>query len=199
MPFLDDGFIRGIISPPIRVRWAGFESDTTRLWRAGWEISAEQDFYQDVLRIALKHKEARVYGISNPIAYREIAQAGLGSMKMKMKMNEILAEIGLDVRLANELRLEIHSTELPRFEPVEAQPTFIERKIYTLEDLKIFKTRPKDAQEVLLDMPTIDEVLKYALKLQEPTQAELREKKRRAEQMKARVDSEVKAELRLVA
>lgn len=197
MPFLDDGLIRGIISPPIRVRWAGWESDTTRLYRHGWEISAEQDYYQDVLRIALKHKEAKMYGISNPIRYRELAHAGLGQMKME----EILREIGLDVALANDITLNIVDTSLPKFEPIEAQPTFIERKIYHLEDLKIFKTRPKDAQEVLLDMPTIDEVLKYALKLQAPAQAELREKKRRAEAFKerARVDSELKAELRLVA
>jgi hypothetical protein len=192
---IEQGIARGIVSPPIRVRWAGWESDTTRLWRAGWEISAEQDYYMDVLRIALKHKEAQMYGISNPIPYREIVSAG------PFNEREILAKIGLDMAIASDITLNIVDTSLPKFEPVEAKPTFIERKIYHLEDLKIFKPSPKDAQEVLLDMPTIDEVLKYALKLQEPIQAELREKKRRAEKFaeKARVDSELKAELRLVA
>jgi hypothetical protein len=186
-----------LLSPPVKIHWAGWESDTLRLSRSGWDISVEQDYYEDSLRFALRHKEARVYGISEPIPYREVAQAGLPPGKI----SEIISQMGVRVSLANEFQIIIQETMMPRFEPGDMTPSITERKIYHIEDLKIFKTRPPDAQEVLLDMPTIDEVLKYALKLQEPIQAELREKKRKAEALekKAHMDSELKAELRLVA
>jgi hypothetical protein len=187
-----------LLSPPIKVHWAGWESDTLRLSRAGWDISVDQDIARDVLRIALRHTEGKVYGWSQPIQYRDLAMESRGNPGMYMKM---LESIGLQVMLANDLTITIMEPMPLTFEPGEMVPSFSDRKIQHIEDFKIFKTQPKDAQEVLLDMPTLDEVLKYACKLQEPKQKEIRAKQLAAQKVfeGARPDSDVKAELRLIA
>jgi hypothetical protein len=40
----------------LRLHWAGWETNTARLQQAGWQLSAEQDFYGNRMRIALRHE-----------------------------------------------------------------------------------------------------------------------------------------------
>ncbi len=49
-----------ILSRPLRVHWAGWETDTYRLQRSGWKISAMQDVRGNRLQMAFRHNGAGI-------------------------------------------------------------------------------------------------------------------------------------------
>ena len=62
-------------SPPIRVTWAGWQSDTYTLSRDGWEIAANEDFdhiFKQRVRVAMHHPTMKLYGISDGFGFDHI-------------------------------------------------------------------------------------------------------------------------------
>lgn len=49
---------------PVKLHWAGWETDTLRLQSAGWSIAAEQDPTYDRMRLAIAHHRYDVRGLS---------------------------------------------------------------------------------------------------------------------------------------
>ena len=48
----------------------GFRSDTYRLQQAGWEMAAEQDVRYDRIRLLMRHRDLRLYAVSDSVEYR---------------------------------------------------------------------------------------------------------------------------------
>lgn len=54
---------------PVKLHWAGWETDTLRLQAAGWQLSAEQDCQRDAMRIGLQHTRHDCQGITRPCRF----------------------------------------------------------------------------------------------------------------------------------
>lgn len=180
-----------MLSPPIRVEWLGWESDTHTLGHHGWDFSVCKDECNLSLKIAMRHKESGAYGFSNNLDYSAMFYEAMEHHRIPM-----------DCRLKFNITI-AHTVSIVMSEPVRAWEAFDPipqiTRLESMDDFNIFKTIPKDTKEVLLDKPSLDDVLKYALKLQEPIQKELREKELKAREREAKMSSELKAELRMVA
>lgn len=58
-----------ILSRPVRLYWAGWETDTLRLQTAGWDLSAEQDVERNGMRVAFRHRRHDVRGITEAVDF----------------------------------------------------------------------------------------------------------------------------------
>ena len=164
-------------SEPIKCQWLGWESDTFRLQQHGWQISADQAHLHDGMAIAIKFPEAPYYGISEYMRPEfmsyEVSQMGHND---RLRW---LAKRGVHFRmsLANHIQIE-HMGNVPSFVPIDATPVVdMEGKIMRLDEMKWFHPIPKE--EVVVEPPSFDDILKMALDHQAPKQKELREKARR--------------------
>lgn len=50
---------------PVRIRWAGWETDTYRLQDAGWRLSAAQNPYLGCMQLAIDHPGCHVQGLTD--------------------------------------------------------------------------------------------------------------------------------------
>ena len=193
-----NGTIPRFLSEPMRIHWAGWVSDTLRLQHMGWEFSANQDIHRQHLQLALRHPGLRMAGMTHPIDFRFFEQMD------PLRFREYFKHIQLECNLASSYTITEHrySDTMANFEPVDMTPCYSELNTttFSLDDLKIFKPINAEVQEVYLHEPSIAEILEMALAKQEHKQAEIRKKMvQRAEKQKYLLDSEVKAELRLIA
>lgn len=186
-----------LMSVPIDLYWAGWRTTTAELARNGWDISVREDYMRDAFQMVMQFKHGRgntIYGMTSAIPYRELVHAEAHMLQQMIGP--------LMVRLCTELRIEVHTTSLEEwtFQPAEAAyPSLVEREIRSIKDLKLFKTIPqqKEIQEVIIDEPTLDEILELALEKQSPKQAEIRERMLKAEEYGAKLDSDYRAALRV--
>lgn len=152
---------------------AGFESDTFRLQRSGWQISAEEDHYNYSLRIAIKHPELKLYGISNVIAHR--------MFERDLRGRDSGLEVLIERISAGDLQIvttvgPMQSWEM--FNPVDAEPRLILTEARSIEDFKIFRPLAKE-KEIIVPKESVSELLERIHQLQDPKQTEIREKKRK--------------------
>ena len=56
-------------SYPVKVVWAGWETDTFKLATSGWQLAANQDIIRNRLSLVLKHPQLQVYGYSGDIDF----------------------------------------------------------------------------------------------------------------------------------
>jgi len=61
-----------ILSQPIRVYFAGFESDTLRMQHVGWELSAQENIHDLTMQVAFRHKQMKIFALSDKIAFNYI-------------------------------------------------------------------------------------------------------------------------------
>lgn len=178
---------RHILSKPIKIRWAGWESNTLSLQNAGWEISAQEMIGSYKLRIAIRNTKLRAQGISDEInfdyfEYRDFPYMDVGIMSMDLSQNIVVTRpISADI-----------------FEAVDARPMYTDNKL-TLDDFAYFKKVNHNVQDIFLKEASMQDILQLALERQEPKQTEIRDKLLKEKEYKDfRRDSNVKAELRLV-
>jgi len=168
-----------ISSPITKVYWAGWESDTLRLQKAGWELSTEQDIYRQSIRMAFRNTGYNIYGISNPISREECLDMKSmfinGHPRSDLVFNYFppLTINYMASRMHVELRE--HSME---FMPIDATPAFETREVKSIEDFQIFRPigNPK---ELIVTPDSVPELLELIMKKQDPKQFEIREKKRK--------------------
>jgi hypothetical protein len=56
-----------LLSKPVPVRWMGWETDTYKLQQNGWELSMDQDYCNERMRLAIRHREEGFIGQTNDI------------------------------------------------------------------------------------------------------------------------------------
>lgn len=157
----------------MKVHMVGFESDTYRLQRNGWQISAEESYYDYTLRIAIKHPGLRLYGLSNKVDHR------------MTERNLLSHDSGLEVMIerisAGDLQVITHigaSPVMSEFNPVDAEPHLSMTEPRSIDDFKIFRPLAKE-KEIIVPRETVGELLQRIHLLQDPKQEELREKRRK--------------------
>lgn len=160
------------VNPIIYFEWAGWETDSRKLQRVGWDISVEQDVTFSRIRFALRlrHSEGeQVQALSDYMYFDYMAHAYAEGM------HTILRNMKVQVSVVNRIELHLHSTTPPgTFEPVDAIPTYTEEKIKSLDDFKIFQS--KAPTEILVEPDNVNQMLDMILSKQSPRQRELREK-----------------------
>jgi len=160
-----------ISSPMVKVLWAGWESDTFTLQRAGWQISAEQDISSMRFRLAIKHPNFRIYGLGDLMDYGEYAE---------FKDNVYRQYPPVHIKYMAS-RMDIHVYDnLSNMNPIDCEPQFNikETQVKSIEDFMIFRPINK-ANEIIVPDFQVRELLDLILKKQDPKQAEIRENKRK--------------------
>lgn len=194
-------------SAPIRVTWAGWESTTYDLAQAGWEIAVSQGYHVDNmlrnnLRIAMRNKTFQLYGISHGMSidmYRYMQEANYWK-SIVIEMNGIAHDIPITYQGLVPVMFE-------SMRPLDPVPRFEHATNTMLSQCKIFNTFDVGTEEILLEKPTLEQVLDYAIGLQEPRQKEIRQKILKRQELAAYQEpdepdeqrTDLKAKLMLVA
>ena len=171
-----------IFGRPINVLWAGWKSTTTLLQRTGWQVSAEQNIYENSIRIVIKHPNYNIYGISN-------------LMKMdyfNFKMDDI-NDFNFEIKCMAS-RFEIRTIDdFSNFKPVDCEPSFINGcEVKSIEDFNIF--RPiKNTQDLIVEPKEVNELMELILSKQSDKQREIRKKKALEWRKSVRKDMSLKA------
>jgi hypothetical protein len=166
MPIFNDARLK---NPIIKVYWAGWQSNTHELQRNGWQLSIEEDFYSMRFRVALKHPQYKMYGISHPCSYDY--QRSMNDMAW-----QALPEIPMN-HMVSEMRINIMDN-LANFKPIDAEPQIIHNEIKSIEDMKLFKPI-NHSKDIVIAPANVNELLESVLKQQDSKQMEIREKKRK--------------------
>ena len=154
---------------PLDVEFLGFRSDTYRLQRAGWQIAESRDPHCDEFRIAIRHPEHRMSGMSRSQTFRWRRQM-MGGLPTDY-------DRGITLHFDLAIQYMIHRTDdvnhHPMFFPVDATPVYEEIRREDLYDMPYF--RPIDeGKEIFLRKASVDEIMQIALDKQEPEQARIR-------------------------
>lgn len=150
-----------LLSEPVRVHWAGWETTTLALQQAGWALSAQQDVAMGRLRIALKHAEYRVIGMTETLEFDFIEHSRHPNMR----------GVVLRAQLAHQMHVQLMERELS-FKPIDASPMMEFRERRSLDDLVLFAPSLVRTQEIIVPEPSVAELLEQILKLQEPAKNE---------------------------
>tara|TARA_R100001086_G_scaffold200856_1_gene117078 strand:+ start:17696 stop:18301 length:606 start_codon:yes stop_codon:yes gene_type:complete len=162
------------ISPPARVIFAGFESTTLKLQMEGWQLSMEQVMdhhtYGYLLRLAMKHDEAKLYALTDTV-----------SLPMRDMMSALRALEGRECpvtfrvqMVSSSIHFRVTQMGPTHFMPIDAIPELQEVKSYSFEDLVPFKKI--GGKEIWLDPANKDELMDHLLKIQSKEQDEIRER-----------------------
>jgi hypothetical protein len=158
-----------ILSRPHRVVFAGFESTTTRLQQAGWELAVEQSFLDMRIRLALRFEPARLYLMADAQHLDFFRYASYA-------LDEPLT---FHIRqCASHMTVQLMETSFA-FQPIDAVPQFTEAPRKSIEDFGIFAAPLARTEQILIEPQSVAQCLEQIRKLQAPELAAIRERNRR--------------------
>lgn len=191
-----------ILSQPVRVHWNGWETDTLRLQRTGWDLAVDYDSRYERYRLAARHRDANLWGLAEPLHIpREWAFPGSGvdfrgptyeqgkwmtATEMRYHEEERHRFVFNFTHFANKIQIHnMYDEPGPmQFRQIDAEPCIqhnFEPK--DLADFCVFRFAPP-GEEVFVeeaDMDVIDH-LEAIKKLQSKEQLEIRERMLREKQ-----------------
>ena len=157
-----------ILSRPLRVAWGGWQSDTYTLQKRGWEIAAEQDVREQALRLVLRHRAWKLYGISRRIDF---------DFQRIMSNAYYNVNVTIDiVHMASDLVMQMHETGPMNFKMIDAMPQYVETRIRRIEDFGFFVTPLVRTHELIVDPEKIGEALEQIRQAQLPEQEAIRKR-----------------------
>jgi hypothetical protein len=173
------------------VHFAGWESDTLTLQRAGWQFSANQDVKRSELQFVLKHEVLKIYGLSQKISRFEYAHYFRDNLHgFTLPVIEVKS-ISCDLKV-------IAMANIASFVPINAQPIF--NHIFNprnIDDFKIFASIRKPEHQIIIDPNDTQKLLNRVLELQSPKQAEIREKRNKEIRNFLRENSDTISEIKM--
>lgn len=149
------------LSRPVKIRWLGWETTTYHLQQAGWELSAEQDVYENSMRIAIRHPQASIMGITERTDWRYQEEMRWGDERMEERYLQMRPG-----SCSQRILIERHGGF--DFRPIDAQPQFTNTPPQSLEELAHFAPQMVRSKAIVLDDASVDQLLSRALELQEP-------------------------------
>jgi hypothetical protein len=165
-------------NPVCPVFFAGFESNTYALQKAGWALSMEQLVDRAACRLAMKHEASRIFAISHPVSYERMhfmAQPmGAGWREVPpLRFDIMWMGTGASFRIFAEPRS-------MNFQAVDAMPSFEQTtKEIRFEDAIPFRPLNNDAPEIVIAKQSVQELMELILKIQDPVQKDIRERRRK--------------------
>lgn len=164
-----------LLSEPATVHWAGFRSDTLTLQKQGWQIAVDEDVASGRVRLLLKHSGLKLHALTHEteFMYRDRMY---GSYNRPPEFHVVAA--------AETFRTQhIGNIDFAKFREIDATPQYIDSEIKSLEDFRIFAPRASETitkEDIIVEPETVQSMLERIREMQEPEQARLREKQRRA-------------------
>lgn len=155
----------------MKVYWAGWQSDTHRLQREGWQLSADQDIRMQAIRIAMKHEGLRCVAVSQML--EDFRYEGYARDYSASEMPPLVIQFFA-------CRLEV--VQMPRlecmnFSAIDAAPQFLsKRTIHSYEDLKWFAAPLVETKELIVDPAKIGDILAQIAQAQVPEQEAIRKR-----------------------
>lgn len=155
-----------MLSRPLRVEWAGWVTDTFRLQQAGWKLSAEQDFYERRMRIAMVHEGLRMQAMSDrsEFDYERFHRSPMDLRDLPPLI--VRRAMGSEVRIHEAGRIDWN------FQPIDAQPCMTSNRISRMEDLCHFAAPLVRSNEVIIPNESVPELMERILKLQQPARTD---------------------------
>jgi hypothetical protein len=152
-----------LLSRPLRVEWAGWETNTYRLQQAGWRLSAEQDVFQNRMRLAMHHERMNLYAMSR-----------MTEFEFDRFAHDYRPEFPLIVMQAmgREVFIQEHGSIDWGFNAIDAKPCFTERKITRIEDLAHFAAPLVRCNEVIIPEESVPKLMERILELQQPARTD---------------------------
>jgi hypothetical protein len=182
-------------SLPIKVRFAGFQSNTLALAEAGWDLSLRQTFSPwkagVELELAMKHAGAGLYGITN-VVHVEMARI-YDLLHGNTGYAALFTDVGFEVRcIAPDIRCKIFPIQTTgsvrefanAFSPVDPRPQDRESSEVSVRDFKFFKVANPTLQDIIVSPDQVPQLLEMVLKAQEPTMQGIRARERSRESEK---------------
>ncbi len=175
-----------ILSRPVPVHWQGWETDTVRLQRAGWQLAVEFEPSRDMYSLIMNHKEMKLTAITSAIRIDH----GLSMYDQRQSQFGQSPAPGVNhmpafnvVKIApsiENIRIQSNAT-WKNYQLIDAEPQLSEMTIEKIEDLNIFALAVGGAEQVVMDKANMEVVdhLEAIKDLQSDTQKELREKARK--------------------
>ena len=162
------------MSPPCRVWFDGFESDTYTLQRQGWQLTMQQDWREGRLRLAMKHPSSGVTMLSEDTRHHF-------GPSLDRFIDQNLPEFRVcRVNTGRDVVRYFGANPFAGYMPVDAMPQMVERT-GKMEDLLLFAAPKVRTEEIYVEPSSVDECLDLIKRLQSPRLAELRERDRLAE------------------
>jgi len=158
-----------IKNPICKVIWAGWETDTLALQKAGWQLAMEQDQMRDSLQLIMKHEPYKLYALSDSISYNFF------------RHNDVpyCTDVVFVVKwMASRFEVLYHA-DMGNYKAVNAIPMIEDVHRKDIEDFNIF-TPLVNTKEILIEPKDVNECLERILKFQSPKQQEIRDKRRMA-------------------
>ena len=152
-----------ILSRPLKVEWAGWETNTYRLQQAGWKLSAEQDVFQNRMRLAMQHERMNLYAMSRMTEFEYERYAMDRSFDFPMI---VMQAMGREVFIQEHGRIDWG------FNAIDAKPCITDRKISRIEDLAHFAAPLVRCNEVIIPEESVPELMQKILKLQQPARTD---------------------------
>lgn len=179
-----------LYSIPVRVSFAGFESDTLRLAQGGWDLSMNQQLDPleggCFLQLALRHEGAKLYGLSDKlrIKYHQMMGATLDRVvyaqylsSMEFRILHVAPGIQfmvVPVQMASGMSLR------DQFLPIDAVCSErVEQQ--DMRSFKFFKTFTPNLKDIVVAPHLVPELLDMVMKAQGPTLEEIKARGRSRE------------------
>ena len=173
-----------ILSKPMPVHWAGFESNTYRLQQAGWEFTADQSYERMGTRLMMRHQGFQMYGCTDHVDTDFFASRT--SDKWRGIRFPIQWMTGGRVQVIHEVGGE---GIISAMQPVDMTPTLATAQARDIEDLNLFGAPLVRTNEVIIDPNSVPEMMDRILELQKPgAQAHYEERLREMKRGGSRID-----------
>ena len=168
MYYRDYGYDKYLASQPMKLHFAGWETDTYRLQQHGWQLSAVQDPFYPAMQVAFQHPEYRIRGISGKIDHYEARSfMGPGGPREGFRYLEAPAQLATD--------FVTHTTSVApfsKFQPIDAEPQIMDMREMMSRNM-VFAPNLARTQEIIVPEHSVDDLLNMMLDKQAANRAEL--------------------------
>ena len=155
---------RYIVSHPMRIHFAGWETDTYRLQQNGWQLSASQDPYHDSIQVAFQHPEYRMRGVTNRIRRYDMMDRYNPTHRDPIDVAGFLASDFVSMRT--------NILPMDSFKPIDAEPQFMEMRQMMSQNM-FFAPNLARTQELIVPEQSVDDLLNMILDKQASNRAQL--------------------------
>lgn len=144
---------------PVKLHWAGWETDTLRLQSAGWTIAAEQDPHYDRMRLAIAHHRHDVRGLTPLMDFK---------YTMALRDPDHVRQLPpYPISLAHKLWIREHAVNqvsVSQWKLIDANPSIDMFNSVSIDDICHFK--PQAVDDLVVPEETVPELLQRIVDMQ---------------------------------
>lgn len=164
---------RRLLSRPLGVWWAGWQSDTFRLQSEGWELAVEMEFNYDRYRLLMKHGRMKLYAVTDALQIESMAFSNPYASREPSEV-PVFHVHACAPSLQTQL---VHGIDFRNFQRIDATPQMVTSEIRRVEDTNIFAVVGQ-TEQVLIDQAdmTVVDHLEAIKALQSQKQRDIRDR-----------------------